>query len=359
MYQKELNALKRANRFRQREIFDDNLIDFASNDYLGLAHNKKQFKKAVKMVSRFKTHAPKASMLVNGYHEIHNGFERTLAFLNGFEKGLIVGSGFLANIALIESLVRKKDMLFIDEEYHASGMMATELLKNRVVKFKHNDPNDLEEKLKKYNSNRKIIAVEGVYSMSGELCNRDIFELANKYEALLIVDEAHSSGVIGNTLLGIFEYYNIKPQLNHIKMGTLGKAYGSYGAYILASNKIISFLENRAKPVIYATAPSVFDTALALVNIEKVSNENQKFKEEIKKRQKIVKKILDIDLKSLILTIPVPSNEMALKLQEALMIKRGYLVGAIRQPTVNKPILRIIPRVGVSKKALKSLLNHF
>jgi len=359
MYQNELKALKKANRFRERKIFDNTLIDFASNDYLGLAHNKKQFKKAVKMVSEFDTHAPKASMLVNGYHEIHNGFERIIAFLNGFERGLVVGSGFLANMALIDSLVRKKDMLFIDEEYHASGMMATGLLGDRVIKFKHNDPNDLEEKLKKSDAYRKIIAIEGVYSMSGELCNREIFDLADRYEALLIVDEAHSSGVVGDSLLGVFEYYGITPQGNHIKMGTLGKAYGSYGAYILASNEIISFLENRAKPVIYATAPSVFDTALALVNIEKVSNESQKFKKEIKKRQKIVKKILDIDLKSLILPIPVPTNEMALKLQEALMVKRGYLVGAIRQPTVSKPILRIIPRVGSSKKALKSLLNHF
>ncbi|NOZ90873.1 MAG: pyridoxal phosphate-dependent aminotransferase family protein [Epsilonproteobacteria bacterium] len=359
MYQNELKALKKANRFRERKIFDNTLIDFASNDYLGLAHNKKQFKKAVKMVSEFDAHAPKASMLVNGYHEIHDGFERIIAFLNGFERGLVVGSGFLANMALIDSLVRKKDMLFIDEEYHASGMMATGLLGDRVIKFKHNDPNDLEDKLKKSDAYRKIIAIEGVYSMSGEICSREIFDLADRYEALLIVDEAHSSGVIGDSLLGVFEYYGITPQNNHIKMGTLGKAYGSYGAYILASNEIISFLENRAKPIIYATAPSVFDTALALVNIEMISNNSSEFKKEIQKRQKIVKKVLDIDLKSLILTIPVPNNEMALKLQEALMVKRGYLVGAIRQPTVSKPILRIIPRVGSSKKALKSLLNHF
>jgi 8-amino-7-oxononanoate synthase len=361
MYQRELEALKRANRFRKREIFDeDNLIDFASNDYLGLAYDKKQFKKAVKMVSQYDRFAPKASALVNGYHPIHEGFERSIAFLNGFEKGLIVGSGFLANITMIEALVRKKDILFIDEEYHASGVLATKLIDAKVVTFRHNNPNDLEDKLKEHNSRgRKIIAVEGVYSMSGELCNKDIFELSDRYNTLLIVDEAHSSGVIGGTLLGIFEHYNITPQENHIKMGTLGKAYGSYGAYILGSNEIISFLENRGKPIIYATAPSIFDTALALVNIEMISNNSQEIKKEIKKRQKIVKKILDIELESLILPISVPSNEMAIKLQKALMVKKGFLVGAIRQPTVSKPILRIIPRVQTSKKALKSLLNHF
>ncbi len=358
MYEKELKVLKKAERFRERKLFDSRLIDFASNDYLGFANNKKQFKKAYQLVKEYDTISPKASMLVNGYHEIHDGFETTLAKLNGFEKGLVVGSGFLANMALIDSLVRKKDMLFIDEDYHASGMMATGLLGDRVVKFRHNDPNDLEEKLKQSRAGRKIIAVEGIYSMSGKLCDREIFRLSDRYDALLIVDEAHSSGVIGENLLGVFEYYNITPQSNHIKMGTLGKAYGSYGAYILASYNVISFLENRGKPIIYATAPSIFDTALAITNIIEVANNGKKYTQAIKERQKIIKKISGVDLKSLILALPVPNNAQTIRLQEALITK-GFLVGAIRQPTVKRPILRIIPRLGSSKKALKSLLNHF
>jgi len=355
MYQNELKALKKAGRFRQRKIWDNNLIDFASNDYLGLANDKNQLNKALQLVDKYDTHAPKASMLVNGYHEIHERFETTLAKQNGFEEGLIVGSGFLANMALIEALVRKKDMLFIDEDYHASGMMATGLLENRVVLFKHNDPEDLEKKLKLYDTGRKIIAVEGVYSMSGIVCDREIFILADKYEALLIVDEAHSSGVMGKNLLGIFEYHDIKPQENHIKMGTLGKAYGSYGAYILANRQIISFLENRGKPIIYSTAPSVIDTALALVNIEHVLDNSDKYFKKIKARQKIVLEETKIELNSLILALPVENNAMTLELQKRL-IKQNFLVGAIRKPTVSEPILRIIPRIGSSKKSLKSML---
>ncbi|MBU1668048.1 pyridoxal phosphate-dependent aminotransferase family protein [bacterium] len=355
MYENELNALKKAGRFRQRKIWDHNLIDFASNDYLGLANNKKQLKKALKLVNEYDTHAPKASMLVNGYHEIHERFETTLAKLNGFEEGMIVGSGFLANMALIEALVRKKDRLFIDEDYHASGMMATGLLGDRVVTFKHNDPHDLEEKLKIHTTGRKIIAVEGIYSMSGNLCDRAIFELADSHDALLIVDEAHSSGVLGQNLLGIFEYYDIEPKDNHIKMGTLGKAYGSYGAYILANSEIISFLENRGKPIIYSTAPSVIDTALALVNIEHVAQKSEKYYAKIQARQAIVKKIIGINFQSLILALPVLDNAMALGLQKEL-IQSGYLVGAIRKPTVKEPILRIIPRIGSSKKSLESMI---
>ena len=357
MYKKELNALKKANRFRERKVWSEELIDFASNDYLGLANSKKQLKKALKLVNEYETHAPKASMLVNGYHPIHKRFEETLAGLNGFEEGMIVGSGFLANMALIEALVRKKDRLFIDEEYHASGMMATGLLGERVVKFRHNDPDDLREKLSAFSGGRKIIAVEGVYSMSGGLCEREIFEIADKHEALMIVDEAHSSGVIGEHLLGIFEYYNITPHERHIKMGTLGKAYGSYGAYILGSAHLLSFLVNRGKPLIYSTAPSVIDTALALVNIEHVAEHSKKYRKRIQKRHNIIKKELDIEMKSLILPLEMPSNEATMVKQKELIAKK-ILVGAIRQPTVNKPILRIIPRLGSSKKQLLTLCQN-
>jgi len=172
----------------------------------------------------------------------------------------------------------------------------------------------------------------------------------------LIVDEAHSSGVLGKNLLGIFEYYNIKIKSNYIKMGTLGKAYGSYGAYILASSEIISFLENRAKPVIYSTAPSVFDTALALVNIDYVSKKAEKFRNLIDERQKLVKSIIGIESPSLIAALKYSGNSDVLYLQN-ILIKEGFLVGAIRQPTVKYPIIRLIPRLGVSKKSLRKALK--
>ena len=356
MYKNELKALHKSGRFRQRKLFDENLMDLASNDYLGLAQKKKQFRKAVKLVENYKVFGPKASMLVNGYHPIHARFEEKMAQLNGFEKGLIVGSGFLANLSLIEALVRKGDRLFMDEEYHASGVMAAQLLGDRVTLFRHNDAEDLEKKLKEFGAKRNIIAVEGVYSMSGEVCSVEIFEVADRAGALLIVDEAHSSGVLGENLLGIFEYYGIDIKPNYIKMGTLGKAYGSYGAYILASAEIISFLENRAKPIIYSTAPSVFDTALALVNVEHISKKSEKFRSRIAARQKLVESVVGRKSHSLIVALKYSGNSEVLERQKAL-IKEGFLVGAIRQPTVKWPIIRLIPRLGVSKKMLRKTLK--
>ena len=355
-YSRELKALEKAGRFRRRRLYDPELIDFASNDYLGLAGKRKQLERAVKRLEDFPDHGPKASMLVNGYHPIHQLFEHRIAELNGFEGGMVAGSGFLANLGLIEALVRKKDRLFIDEEYHASGMMATGLLGDRVTRFRHNDPEELRRLLRADNSERRIVAVEGVYSMSGERVAREIFDVVEEEGALLIVDEAHSSGVLGEHLLGIFEAYGIVPQPWHIKMGTLGKAYGSYGAYILASRHILSYLENRSKPIIYSTAPSVIDTALALENLEYIRKHASRLRRRLEKRRRIVRRLTGIEMDSQILPVPVDSNSEVLRLQQALQ-ERGWLVGAIRQPTVQRPILRIIPRLGAPKKALKAMLG--
>ena len=355
-FDRELKALKKANRYREIEEFSSSIKDFASNDYLGLAHRKKSLKKAYKLVKKYDSFGPKASLLVNGYHKIHKKFEKEIAKINGFESALVVGSGFLANISLIEALIRREDELFIDKEYHASGILATKLVSGKVSIFNHNSPLDLEEKLKRSSAKRKVIAIEGVYSMSGEIAKKEIFEIANRYNALLIVDEAHSSGTIGKNLLGIFDYYNLDIKPNYIKMGTLGKAYGSYGAYILSSNEIKEFLVNRAKPVIYSTAPSVFDIALALVNLKYITKNSKKITKKIKNRVQLLKEILNIEASSLIIPIEQPSNKEAKKRQHELL-KRGFLVGAIRQPTVSKPILRVILRVANKKKDLKTLLH--
>ena len=360
MYSNELKALKKAGRFRERKLFDEALDDMASNDYLGLSNNKKQFKKAVKLVQQYQTLTSKASMLVNGYHPIHKKFEETMAKQNGFEEGLIVGSGYLANMALIEALVRKVDMLFMDEEYHASGVMAAELLGDRVITFKHNDVQDLAQKLEDYPAKRQIIAVEGVYSMGGDLCSKAIFELADEKKALMIVDEAHSAGVLGKNLLGIFEHYDIAINERHIKMGTLGKAYGSYGAYILSSKHIISFLVNRAKPIIYSTAPSVFDTALAYVNMKHIQKYAKEYRRKIEQRQKLAQQMLGQEYESLIVPIKMPDNTATQTMQEEL-IENDYLVGAIRQPTVATPIMRLILNLNVSKQSLihaLALIRH-
>lgn len=351
-YENELKALKRSGRLRERKLYDPELIDMASNDYLGFASNKSMAEKAFETIKNVQEHAPKASMLVNGYHPIHKEFEKALCEANGFEDGVIVGSGFSANIAMIEALVRKGDTLFMDELYHASGQLASKLVDGEVVLFRHNDEKHLEELLKASKSKRKIIAIEGIYSMDGDKAKKELFELANEHDALLIIDEAHSSGVMGKHLMGILDSYELPVRDNYIKMGTLGKAYGSFGAYILATQHIIEYLINRAKPIVYATAPSLFDTALGLEALKKISLEADSLSSEIKKRQNIVKEILSLDIDGLIVPVVIDDNRKVIAIQDALK-KEGLLVGAIRQPTVSKAIIRLIARLDVPLEDLE------
>ncbi len=347
-YDSELKALKSYSLFRNRVAYDEQLIDLASNDYLSLSGNKELFDKAVERVKSYVHHAPRASQLVNGYHPIHREFEEYLVSTNSFEDAIVVGSGFLANIALLEALPRKGDLLLLDEEYHASGILASKLTGARVEFFKHNSSKELEKLLKKSSYKRAVVAVEGIYSMSGGLLDREIFEVADRYGAILVVDEAHSSGVVGENFLGVFDLFGITPKANHIKMGTLGKAIGSYGSYILASSEIVEFLQNRAKSIVYATAPSLFDVALAHESMKFIDANREAF---VKKREMVQKVVLEIFGKrvdGLVLNIDIADNQKVLEIKERLL-SEGIIVGAIRPPTVKRAILRVILNLGVEE----------
>jgi 8-amino-7-oxononanoate synthase len=297
-------------------------------------------------------------MLVNGYHPIHAAFERALCEANGFEASIIMGSGFNANIGLIEALVRKGDVLLMDEEYHASGIAGARMCEGDVVFFPHNDGQALQRELERQKGKRIVVAVEGIYSMGGDLVTREIIELAMKYESILILDEAHSSGVIGENLMGILDYYAIEPTPLMIKMGTLGKAYGSFGAYVLSSEHISHYLINRAKNVIYATAPSLYDTALAHHALEYIQTHTQNLREAIRSRQNIVYEMLGIECKGLIIPIEIGDNREVMRLQEILKNEMGIHVGAIRQPTVKKAILRLIARVNIDENRLRDVCER-
>jgi 8-amino-7-oxononanoate synthase len=347
LYKKELSLLKAKNRFRKRKIYTD-VIDLASNDYLGFAEDKEIRKNAFLYAQKLLTHGAKASMLVNGYNKAHKLLEDYLKELNNFEDALILGSGFLANMALFE-LGRRGDVFFVDEEYHASGIVGSKLTNAKVIFFKHNDLEDLKEKSKNLNYKRVFFVVEGIYSMAGDKVKKEITDYAQQ-NGMLIIDEAHSVGVAGENLMGITDEYNLNPSKT-IKMGTLGKALGSYGAYILANKEIIEFLLNKAKSVIYTTALSPVDTLLAYFALKKLQKNLSFYKNEIKKR----KLILNSD--SLIKILPSIDNKTLLFKQQNLL-KQNILVGAIRPPTVKTPIFRIIGRVNIEIDIIQKTLNY-
>ena len=346
MYQKELEILKAKKRLRKRTIYQT--IDLASNDYLCLAENKKIRKKAFEHAMKLNSHSSKASMLVNGYTKEHKLFEEYLCKLNNFESGIILGSGFLANLALFE-LVRKKDLALIDEEYHASGIVGSKLSQGKIKFFKHNNLDDLKEKSKDYkNFNRVFVFTEGIFSMMGDKVKKEITDYAQQI-GILVIDEAHSVGICGDKLLGITEEYNLNPNKT-VKMGTLGKALGSYGAYILGNENIINFLLNKAKSIIYTTALSPIDTLLAYYGLKHIQKNLNFYKEKIEKRK------LKYNLDSLIKIIPANSNEEVLKKQQ-MLLEKNILIGAIRPPTVKKAIFRIILRTCIDEKIIDKTIK--
>ncbi len=357
-YENELRALKKSNRLRSREVIDESIKDFASNDYLGLAHIKELHSEVCQELDLLGIHASKASMLVNGYHQIHQDFERAMSEANGFEECIVMGSGFNANLALIESLCRKGDMLFMDELYHASGVMATHFESVNVVFFKHNNMQELKNLLEHHKGiKRKIIAVEGIYSMDGDMCDGEIFSIADTHDALLIVDEAHSSGVVGVHLMGVFDHYDVAIKPNYIKMGTLGKAYGSFGAFILASHHIVEYLLNRAKPIVYATSLSLYDTLLAHKSLNYILENTQEISREIKLRKMVISQELGSEVAGLIVPIEIGDNKKVLEIKDRLY-EEGFAIGGIRQPTVPSAILRVIARLGESESQLRKLCKQ-
>jgi 8-amino-7-oxononanoate synthase len=347
MYKKELEILKKKNRFRKRKIYE-NLIDFASNDYLGLAKNPEILDKTYNAL-KGEEYGAKASALVNGYTEYHQMLEEYLCEINEYEDGIVVGSGFLANMSIFESLARKGDLVVLDEEYHASGIVGMKLSQAEIRYFKHNDLEDLVYKLAdSIYYNRVFVAVEGVYSMRGDLVKKEILEyLSAKKKVVTIIDEAHSVGVVGDKLMGVVDLYKI-PTVNTIKIGTLGKALGSYGAYILASKEIISFLENRAKGIIYSTALSNFDTMYAYFGLKYIQNNLDELKKEIQKRKELIQS------ESLIFVNECEDDIIA-KSQE--LQKKGFLIGAIRPPTVKKPLFRVTARINENIEKLDEVIK--
>ncbi|WP_104751236.1 aminotransferase class I/II-fold pyridoxal phosphate-dependent enzyme [Helicobacter salomonis] len=342
-YTSALRALERAHLYRKRHLYSPHLIDFASNDYLGLSAHAQLLEQTFEKVRTHTCHAPKASMLLNGYHPLHVELEEFLRAHLGYEACLLVGSGFLGNIALIDALVRKQDALFMDAHYHASGQFLAKKMPNAYF-FTHNDVQNLSQQLQKYRKQhargRIFIAIEGVYSMEGQVAPKEFYHLAQEYEAYLILDEAHSLGVLGQDLGGYLSYYHLKPFPRLIVLGTLSKAYGSYGAFIGADIQVVEFLCNRAKSVIYTTSLSLLDSALALVHLQYLYAHLSNYVAMLDRMRALCAQVLGFSTPSNILTLSFSDVQSLLKVH-AKLLEQGFLCAPIRPPTTPKPLLRV------------------
>lgn len=337
------------------EIGGRSLLNFSSNDYLGLANHPALKEAAIRSTEKFGAGSG-ASRLICGSLAPHHELEEALAAFKGTEAALTFSSGYAAALGTIQALVGKDDILILDKLVHASIVDAARLSGATLRVFKHNDLDDLKRILTWARNRpgtsverkpRVLIVTESVFSMDGELAPlRDIVTLKEQLGAWLMVDEAHGTGLFGETGRGVAEACGVADQIE-IQMGTLGKAIGSAGGYICGRRALIDLLVNRARSFIFSTAPTPAQAAAAQAGIELIQTS------EGRERRARVWALIDRlknDLitggwqlpvvQSAIIPLVVGAEDVAVQLATRLR-DANVFVPAIRYPTVARGKARL------------------
>ena len=334
------------------EIAGRRLLNFSSNDYLGLANDSRLREAAIGAINEFGVGAG-ASRLISGTQSPHLRLERALAEWKGTAAALCFSSGYAAALGSIPALVTKNDVVLLDKLCHASLIDAAKLSGARLRIFPHNNLRKLESHLewarREHAGRRVLIVTESVFSMDGDRAPlRELIELKKRFDTLLMLDEAHAVGVIGLHGRGLAAEENLSDDVD-VQMGTLSKALGTNGGYICGSHDLIEWLINRARSFIYSTAPppAIAAAALAAVNFLS-SSEGEERRLLLWKRINFMRELLPVNAmnprndnaSSAIFPLLVGDEQAALDLAASLK-SEGFLVPAIRYPTVAKGSARL------------------
>ncbi|MEW6619718.1 MAG: 8-amino-7-oxononanoate synthase [bacterium] len=366
----ELNNLKKQGLYRELKVLDSlngptivigkkEYILLASNDYLGLSQHPKVKEKAKEAIERFGCSSG-ASRLVSGTTFLHCELERQLADFKKTRSALVFSSGYAANLGVISSLTKKGDVVIIDKLNHASIIDGCRLSEAILRIYPHKDMNSLEKILKKTQSARlRLIITDGVFSMDGDIAPLpEIVGLAKKYKALVMVDDAHGTGVMGKEGRGTIEYFGLEGKID-ISMGTLSKALGSLGGFIAGSTALIEYLKNKARSFIYSTALPPAQVASALAALEIIQTEphhRQKLWENIQYLKQGLQNLRLDTMESESPIIPVFIGDSNKTMDVAnFLYEYGIFAPGIRPPTVPKGKSRI--RLSVMATHTKSQLD--
>jgi len=354
-----LETIHKANWYRSVETMESlpgativlsgqEVINFASNDYLGLTSDERLQEKAISAVRAWGTGST-GSRLLTGHRELHQKLEIAIASIKQTESALVFSSGYLANLGAITAVVGKRDLILSDQYNHSSLKNGAILSGAAVIEYPHCDILKLTEILnyQRQHYRRCLIITDSVFSMDGDLCPLPaLLDVAAEFNCMLLVDEAHATGVMGETGAGCVEHFGCTGR-ELIQVGTLSKAVGSLGGYVAGSNKLIDFLRNRAATWIYTTGLSPADTAAALAGIKIIQREPQLRKllwQNINYLQWLIREQLPnlnvLPSRSAIICIQLSSATEALKVGKHLR-DAGIYAPAIRPPTVPTSRIRI------------------
>ncbi|MCD4752087.1 MAG: glycine C-acetyltransferase [Anaerolineaceae bacterium] len=245
------------------------VLDFCSNNYLGLANHPKLVQAVKDAVDQYGV-GPAAVRTIAGTMDLHIELEKRMAEFKGVEDAISLQSGFMANLAVIPAVVGKEDVIFSDELNHASIIDGCRLSGAKVLRFKHADAAHLEQVVKGNlkNYRRGIIISDGVFSMDGDIAPLDkLYEVAKKYDVMLMVDDAHGEGVIGHGGRGIVDHFGLHGKVD-IEIGTFSKAFGVMGGVAAGNAKIIEWLRQRARPFLFSSAATPADVAACLAAVD-------------------------------------------------------------------------------------------
>lgn len=309
-------------------------IMMASNNYLGLTHDLRVQQAAKYAVEQYGTGSGGAR-LTSGTFPLFNELELGIADFKHTEQALVFNTGYMANVGTITALMNKHSVIISDELNHASIIDGCRLSGARIERYNHKDIEHAEHILKNYKSSHKMIITDGVFSMDGDIAPLDkLYELGKEYNALLMVDDAHSTGVLGNGR-GTAHHFGLTDV--DVQLGTLSKALGSVGGYVAGRKELIEYLVNYSRSFIFSTALSPADIGAALEALTIVKNESLVVEQLNENTAYMANKLqsmgFECDDETPIFPIIVGDNERALSLAYELEL-RGIIITAIRPPTV-------------------------
>lgn len=350
----ELDGLRRQNLYRTMTALEgpqttavkaEGKIQrlFSSNNYLDLANDPEVKAAARGALEQYGVGAG-GSRLTTGTGPLHVRLEEELARFKGREAALVFNTGYMANVGILSALVGRGDVIFSDQLNHASIIDGCRLSGAEVVIYRHNDMDDLEDKLKLHSGRRGLIVSDGVFSMDGDLAPLPkLVELAKRYGVRTMIDEAHATGVVGDTGRGTEEHYHMEGSVD-VLMGTLSKAVGSEGGFVCGSKELIQYLTNKTRSFIFSTALSPVTMAAGLRGLQKIQEEPQRVVQ-LRDNMAFLRRELErygipAQSDSAILPILVGEEKRAMAAMEELK-QRGYYVSAIRYPTVARGSARL------------------
>jgi 8-amino-7-oxononanoate synthase len=321
------------------------LVNFSSNDYLGLSSHPRVRRAAQEAIEQYQA-SGSSSRLVCGNLEIHEELEEQLAKFKGKEAALVFSSGYLTNLGILTTLAGREDQIFSDALNHASIIDACRLSRAKTFVYRHRDSNHLEDLLRRApGCRRRLLVSDAVFSMDGDLANLpELSALAAEYDCLLILDEAHATGVLGSQGRGLVEHFAEQGKIPEgqdcvdLRMGTLSKALGSFGGFVACGSQMRELLINKARSFIFSTAlpPSAVGAALASLQL---FQEQTSYLKLLRTQCNLMKQKLrdcgfDVSAsESPIFPAVLGEEAESLKVSEALL-EQGYLVPAIRPPSV-------------------------